>query len=148
MSPLERILLAAHEERMAATSPKDLPRLARDVTAREAAAAARLLTKTERDEARKVRRVEANKRAAAAKLAWVAKKRASIRLNIRTRSTAAVLAGATWTQAAEACGVGIRALGQAWFDCDEPPEVTEARREHYRAKVAAGKARRAAQVSP
>ena len=145
MSPLERLLLATHEERMAAARPKDLPM---GPAASAAKAALRALRRPPMTPAeRAAQRAECNRRMAAEKRAWKARKAAAWRLDIRTRSTAAVLAGATWAQAAEACGVNVRALGQAWCEGEEPPEVAEARREHYREKVRVRKARLAQEVA-
>lgn len=136
MSPLERLLLREHETRITSTKPVDLPMLP---SARAAKTAARETPEEKRERLR-----TKNQRAAAYKLAWKAATLAKRAAERRRVSLAALLSGATWAEAAKAAGVSINGLAQTWIvEVEEPPEVTQARQAHTRARRLARLERRA-----
>lgn len=127
MSPLERLLLREHEERITSAKPVDLPM---GPSARAAKA-----SKYESPEEKRERLRTKNQRSAAYKQAWKAATLAKRAAERRRVSLAALREGATWAEAAKAAGVSINGLAQTWIvEAEEPPEVTQARRQHTRAK--------------
>lgn len=127
MSPLERLLLREHEERIVAARPADLPMTPGGRAARAAA--------RETPEEKRKRLRAKNQRAKAYKQAWKAATLARRAAERRRVSLAALREGATWAEAAAAAGVSVNGLAQTWItEAEEPPEVTQARRQHTRAK--------------
>lgn len=134
MSPLERLLLREHEERITSAKPVDLPM---GPSARAAKA-----SKRETPEEKRERLRTKNQRAAAYKLAWKAATLAKRAAERRRVSLAALREGATWADAARAAGVSVNGLAQTWIvEAEEPPEVTQARQAHSRARRLARLAR-------
>lgn len=116
MSPLERILLAAHEERMAATAPKDLP-----MSTAARAAKASLRTTAEAERKRRVQRATRD-----AVLAESERR--------RQRSLALLSQGVRLEVVAEALDESVRSLVQVWLAAGPLPEVVRRAREDYTAR--------------
>ena len=147
MSPLERILLAAHEERMAATAPKDLP-----MSASAKAAKAMLTRKPASRDAEAERKRRCQRAMRDAVLAESERR--------RQRSLELLSKGVRFEVAAEACDETVRSLVQVWMAAGPLPEVVRRAREDYNARQYAvrlasrreyfrsRKARMAAEASP
>lgn len=116
MSPLERILLVAHEERMATARPKDLPMS-------PSASAAKAMLRVTAEAARKRRAQRAMRDAVLAE----SERR-------RQRSLELLSKGVRLEVAAEALGESVRSLVQVWLAAGPLPEAVERARADYNAR--------------
>lgn len=117
MSPLERILLVAHEERMVAARPKDLPM-------GPAASAAKAALRVTSEAARR-RRVQRAMRDAV-----LAQTQAR-----RERAVELLSGGMRWEAVAEVLGVSVRSLAAHWMWARaDVPEAVRRARDDYNAR--------------
>lgn len=121
MSPLERLLLREHEERITSTRPVDLPMS-------EAARAARAALRSDASSAREAERKRRNQRAM---------RDAVLSANdVLWAEAVEMLRAARWEAVAEALGISVRALAQHHrLRGQDAPEHVRRAREDYDART-------------